>query len=134
MDKEIWKPVEGYTGYEVSNMGKVRKCGHADTLRIVKGYGMRRVTLRKKDEYHLVVIAKLVLEHFVSKMPAGHKATCIDGNYEHLSVDNLCWVVRRKKRYKRHCSKVIKANKEAVSKVVNHINGIKRNGKGKHNN
>lgn len=31
-------------------------------------------------------------------------------------------------------SKVIKANKEAVSKVVNHINWIKRNGKGKHNN
>lgn len=134
MEQEIWKPVEGYTGYEVSNMGKVRKCGHTETLRIAKGYGMRRVTLRKKDEYHLVVIAKLVLEHFVSKMPAGYKATCIDGNYEHLSVDNLCWVVRRKKRYKRHCNKVVKANKEAVSKVANHINWIKRNGKGKHNN
>lgn len=134
MEQEIWKPVEGYTGYEVSNMGKVRKCGHSETLRIVKGCGMRRVTLRKKDEYHLVVIAKLVLEHFVNKMPAGHKATCIDGNYEHLSVDNLCWVVRRKKRYNRHCNKSIKADKEAISKVANHINWIKRNGKGKHNN
>lgn len=133
MEQEIWKPVEGYTGYEVSNMGKVRKCGHAETLRIVKGYGMRRVTLRKKDEYHLVVIAKLVLEHFVSKMPAGHKAACIDGNYEHLSVDNLCWVVRRKKRYNRQCNK-IKADKEAVSRIENHIKWIKRNGKRKHNN
>lgn len=102
MENEKWKPVEGYAGYEVSNMGVVRKIGTHTPLRFVAGYGMRRVTLRSGDNYRLVVVARIVLEAFVCPQPAGHKPSVIDGNYEHLCLDNLEWVERHKKFYKKN--------------------------------
>lgn len=102
MENEIWKPVEGYAGYEVSNMGEVRKIGTDIALRFVAGYGMRRVTLRSGDNYMLVVVARIVLEAFVCPQPAGYKPNVKDGNYEHLSLDNLEWVECRKKFYKKN--------------------------------
>lgn len=97
---EVWKTIEGYEHYEVSSWGNVRKLGSSNYLKMCNGYGMRRVALRYKDEFRLVVIAKLVLEAFVCKQPDGHKPFCLDGNYEHLYVENLQWVVRRRKHYK----------------------------------
>ena len=97
---EQWKEVAGYANYEVSNLGRVRKKSTGKLVHMCKGYGMRRVVLRYKDEFRLLQLAKLVLEAFVSKQPEGYKPYCIDGNYEHLNVENLCWVVRRKKNYK----------------------------------
>lgn len=80
-------------------MGVVRKVGTNKPLRFVAGYGMRRVTLRSGDDYRLVVVARIVLEAFICPQPLGYKPNVIDGNYEHLSLDNLEWVERRKKFY-----------------------------------
>ena len=80
-------------------MGNVRKKGQIKLLKICTGYGMRRVVLRAGDDFHLVAIAKLVLEAFVGEMPEGMKPNCIDGNYENLCLTNLCWVERRKRKY-----------------------------------
>lgn len=98
--QEKWKGIEGYSNYEISSWGRVRKKSTGKLVHICKGYGMRRVVLRYKDEFRLLVVAKLVLEAFVSKQPAGCKPFCIDGNYEHLYLENLTWVERRKKVYK----------------------------------
>lgn len=98
--QEQWETIAGYNGlYEVSNMGNVRKKGQIKLLKICTGYGMRRVVLRAGDDFHLVAIAKLVLEAFVGEMPEGMKPNCIDGNYENLCLTNLCWVERRKRKY-----------------------------------
>lgn len=99
METETWKPVANYVGYEVSNKGRVRKIGFKQCLRFVAGFGMRRVTLHIGREYKLCVVATLVLEAFVCPQPIGYKPNVIDGNYEHLSVENLEWVERRKKHY-----------------------------------
>lgn len=98
--QEQWETIAGYNGlYEVSNMGNVRKKGQIKLLKICTGYGMRRVVLRAGDDFHLVAIAKLVLEAFVGEMSEGMKPNCIDGNYENLCLTNLCWVERRKRKY-----------------------------------
>lgn len=98
--QEQWETIAGYNGlYEVSNMGNVRKKGQIKLLKICTGYGMRRVVLRAGDDFHLVAIAKLVLEAFVGEMPEGMKPNCIDCNYENLCLTNLCWVERRKRKY-----------------------------------
>lgn len=102
--KEQWRDIEGYH-YEVSNHGKVRNKHTGKLVRICKGYGMRRVVLRYKDEYHLLVLGKLVLEAFECKQPDGCKPFCLDGNYEHLYIENLAWVERRRKSYKYKRSK-----------------------------
>lgn len=110
--QEQWKTVAGYNSlYEVSDMGNVRKKGQGKFLKICTGYGMRRVVLRAGDDFHLVAIAKLVLEAFIGEMPEGMKPNCIDGNYENLCLTNLCWVERRKRKY-------IKAKKMSVRHVI----------------
>ena len=122
--QEQWETIAGYNGlYEVSNMGNVRKKGQIKLLKICTGYGMRRVVLRAGDDFHLVAIAKLVLEAFVGEMPEGMKPNCIDGNYENLCLTNLCWVERRKRKY----TKAKKVNvrhiitKEALQKHSKYI-------------
>lgn len=105
MNSEVWLPVEGYTGYECSNYGRVRKTGANVDLRFVSGYGMRRVTLRKGDDFVLVVVADIILTAFVCSKPAGMKANVIDGNYENLALPNLQWVKRKRDKYtRRHSS------------------------------
>lgn len=101
MDSEVWRPVQGYTGYECSNYGRVRKTGASVDLRFVQGYGMRRVTLRKGKRYLLVVVADIILTAFVCPKPQGMKAYVLDGNYENLALPNLQWVKRKRDKYKR---------------------------------
>jgi hypothetical protein len=123
---EEWKPVNGYAGYEVSDAGNVRKIGQTKYLKRCTGYGMRRVVLRKGDDFHLIAIAKLVLEAFVSKKPSGMKPSCIDGNYENLQVTNLCWVERRQKKYKKHKYKPVKRNVDIDKIMIRHFEWIQR--------
>lgn len=111
-EQEEWRAIEGYHNYEVSSWGRVRKKSTGKLVRMCKGYGMRRVVLRYKDEFRLIVLAKLVLEAFVCKQPAGCKPYCLDGNYEHLYTENLKWVERRRKEYKYDRSRYYKQSKK----------------------
>lgn len=129
MDSEVWRPVQGYTGYECSNYGRVRKTGAGVDLRFVSGYGMRRVTLRKGDDYVLVVVADIILTAFVCPKPAGMKAYVIDGNYENLALPNLLWVKRKRDKYERRYKPKRKAKPSAQAawllKCINEINDSK---------
>ena len=124
MDSEVWLPVQGYTGYECSNYGRVRKAGAGVDLRFVPGYGMRRVTLRKGDDYVLVVVADIILTAFVCPKPAGMKAYVIDGNYENLALPNLQWVKRKRDKYVRSRAKKKPISPKAawVLKRINELN------------
>lgn len=124
MDSEVWLPVQGYTGYECSNYGRVRKAGAGVDLRFVSGYGMRRVTLRKGDDFVLVVVADIILTAFVCPKPAGMKAYVIDGNYENLALPNLQWVQRKRDKYTRKSKPKKKPSAKAVwlQKRINEIN------------
>jgi hypothetical protein len=123
---EQWRPVMGYGGYEVSNLGNVRKQGQTKHLKRCTGYGMRRVVLRSGNDFHLISVAKLVLEAFTGKMPKGMKPSCMDGNYEHLALDNLSWVVRRQKKYKKTKRQPPKPNKEIEERMKIHAEYIKK--------
>lgn len=132
MNSEVWLPVQGYTGYECSNYGRVRKTGANVDLRFVSGYGMRRVTLRKGDDFVLVVVADIILTAFVCSKPAGMKANVIDGNYENLALPNLQWVKRKRDKYTRRSSK--KKQQQPTHNypawLLKRINEINNNGKG----
>lgn len=123
MDSEVWRPVKGYTGYECSNYGRVRKTGASVDLRFVSGYGMRRVTLRKGDDYVLVVVADIILTAFVCEKPVGMKAYVIDGNYENLALPNLKWVKRKRDKYVRN-KKIKSTQSERYARLLKRINDI----------
>lgn len=124
---EIWKPVAGHDGYEVSNLGRVRSLD-----RIIKRRASRAqpngamVHLKGKpispgvsSSGHLLVmlgrgaprlIHRLVLEAFIGPCPDGMEALHFDDVKSHNHLGNLRWGTRsenlkdmyRNKRIKDH--------------------------------
>lgn len=101
MNEEIWKPVVGFNGYEVSDIGNVRswknnQCGRRLFPKILrprdcKGY-LANTLLRCSDKKFVSkCVHILVLEAFVCKRPTGLQACHNDGNRLNNSVENLRW-------------------------------------------
>jgi hypothetical protein len=104
MTDEIWKPIPGFDGYEVSNNGRVRSYfkhagRHWDKLetpqRILsakparKGY--RQVRIRGTDgKYYLRLIHQLVMLAFRGPRPDGLEVCHGDGN----KLNNWLWNLR----------------------------------------
>lgn len=105
---EIWKPINGYDGHEVSNLGRIRSIDHYVNghnvhtrklyKKLVKGrirtldtnkYGYFMVRLKSKGKYHTV--HRLVCEAFLANeqnLPSiNHK----DFNKKNNHVSNLEW-------------------------------------------
>jgi hypothetical protein len=102
--KEIWKEIEGYSGYEISNHGNVRcwnnqnGCGQRLTsprpLKLSKFVGKNyyKVALKNKDGRKDRRIHQLVLEAFVGPRPTPkHVVLHLDDNGLNNYVDNLAW-------------------------------------------
>lgn len=106
---EEWRAVVGYTGYEVSNFGRVRSLDrvipyfhpiNGDIHRHHHGTMLRPGTM--KSGHLLVVLGKgnnalvhhLVLEAFVGPAPEGMECRHWDGDPANNHADNLIWGTR----------------------------------------
>lgn len=99
---EVWKPIAGYPGYEVSDLGQVRswrsrngkgmaKTPHLLTPLPFVGRPYLRVSLMLdgKASYHRV--HRLVLQTFVGPCPDGLEGCHNDGNPRNNALSNLRW-------------------------------------------
>lgn len=94
MGKEIWKTIDGFPKYQVSNFGKVRGIGrHGNTykpLRLANFRGYRTVLLypgRIRRRIH-----RLVLEAFVGPKPSPEHVAChLNDIKDDNRVENLVW-------------------------------------------
>lgn len=90
-EEEIWKPVEGYETYYVSNLGKV-KTPRGKLLKEhlnYKGYPM--MTLSKNNKRKMISLHRLVAKAFI---PNPNQLPCInhiDENKTNNCVNNLEW-------------------------------------------
>lgn len=100
--EEQWKPVVGFEGYEVSDLGRVRcwrpingQAKPPTEPRVLKPGldtdGYLGVTLRKDCRSHTRKIHRLVLEAFVGIKPAGMETRHLNGVRSDNQLVNLTW-------------------------------------------
>lgn len=86
--QEIWKDIEGYEGYKVSNLGHVKSKKCVLKQFVSKGYLTVRLNNKTKRVHRLVAITFLSNEY--NKKEVDH----IDGNPLNNNVENLRWATR----------------------------------------
>lgn len=99
---EIWKNIEGFEGYQISNLGRVKSFKRTKE-RILKGSitgGYIQVEIDKK----LKSIHQLVAIAFLNHKPCGHKLVVnhIDHNKLNNKVENLEIVNQRENANRKH--------------------------------
>jgi hypothetical protein len=102
---EIWRPIAGRDGYEVSDLGRVRSVDRVLARRLrsgrivyanlkgreLKRHKLRHGYLRARLGQGQACVHQLVLEAFVGPRPAGHQAAHGDGNPGNNVLSNLRW-------------------------------------------
>ena len=91
---EIWKDIEGFPGYQISNLGKVKSFKGLKP-RILKqcldGKGYLQTSFNKKS----IKIHSLVITHFGSPKPTPlHECNHIDGDKTNNWWNNLEWMTK----------------------------------------
>lgn len=91
--KEIWKPIEGFDGYMVSNHGRVN--GKRKMLKPSGGTtGYLHVTLFKNGERHTKLVHRLVADAFIPNPNNLPVVNHIDENRANNHVENLEWTTQ----------------------------------------
>lgn len=95
MDKEIWLPVVGFDGYQVSSYGRVRGV-RGRLLKPHPNYGYPLVKLSKNGRSFARRIYRLVCEAFHGPKPSpSHQVAHADGVRENNYYLNLRWATPR---------------------------------------
>ena len=121
--EEIWKTIEGYEKYQISNYGNVRHLDfhrqrYCNTIKQnKKPNGYKRVILSKEGITRSLYVHRLVASAFIpnqeNKRCVNHK----DGNRENNRVDNLEWVTHSENSI--HSYRVLgyKMSLETITKI-----------------
>lgn len=89
---EVWRNIDGFPGYSVSNLGRVR-----GPIAILKPYRSRysQVTLYRHGEKHLRHVHRLVCQAFHGDQPSpDHEVAHGDGDPHNNAAKNLRWATR----------------------------------------
>lgn len=89
---EIWKHIEGYSNYSISNMGRIKNLKTNKFLKPVdSGNGYVRVALYSNGEKQLVSVHRLVALTFIPNPKNLSQVNHKDENKSNNTVDNLEW-------------------------------------------
>jgi hypothetical protein len=124
----VWKPIDGYSSYEVSNTGKVRKTSTKRELTPEIHYGKDknepyiRYQISDGGKTKHLRVNRVVAYAFLGKpsqpgMEVDHK----DGNRKNNKVSNLEWVTpeeNQRRRRERAKNKTTTAPRRSIRDVV----------------
>lgn len=89
---ETWRPIPGFPGYEVSDLGRVR---NTRTNAVLKQFrtdrGKMQVTLVRNGGRFCFRVHRLVLTAFIGPPPIGMEGCHNDGDPGNNRLDNLRW-------------------------------------------
>lgn len=102
---EVWRPVVGFAGYEVSNLGRVRSLRKRPTgqswarskdgvlAQWIDRGGYAGVNLVLDGKRFYIQVHRLVLKTFCGPCPEGFQADHFDSIRDHNTVMNLRWLL-----------------------------------------
>lgn len=100
--REVWKDIIGYEGlYQVSNLGNVKSLGNSFSRkeRFLKlspqSKGYLTVVLQKNATRKMVLVHRLVAEHFIDNTESKLQVNHINSDKTDNRVENLEWVSYR---------------------------------------
>lgn len=100
-EKEIWKPIEGYSDYMVSDQGRIKsiKFGKERILKphANKTTGYLQCCFRQDGKQKLVFVHRLVAIAFVQNDDPEHKTDVshLDESRDNNCASNLCWATTK---------------------------------------
>ena len=124
---EIWKPIDGFDGYEISNLGRVKsyKIDKENGIimkpyKTTKGYLQIDISLdgrKRKNRKHLAV-HRLVALAFIPNPDNLPEVNHKDENKENNCVDNLEWCTTKYNcNYGNHCENVAQAIRKDIYSI-----------------
>lgn len=94
--QEVWKKIEGYPLYSVSNFGQIR---NDKTNKILKGgpdtYGYPIVILCNNGQKRTRTVHRIVAEAFIPNPQNKPQVNHIDGDKKNNCISNLEWVTNQ---------------------------------------
>lgn len=108
-DIELWKDIEEFPGYKISNFGKVSFKGINKEIKKKITYSSKKETnshlYLKLDKYYngrlYMPVAKTVLAYFGETKPLNWLSLSveyIDGDYKNCNITNLKWSTKKRSR------------------------------------
>lgn len=99
MKNEMWLPIEGWSAYEVSSIGRVRRVGGTAKCRqtrilktSINDKGYMQAHLRDAGREKNVPVHRLVALAFLGQAPSPqHEVAHLDGNGRNPCLTNLAW-------------------------------------------
>lgn len=100
MKEEIWKSIEGYPNYEVSNLGNVRSLNYRNTnnnklLKQLDKNSYKKVFLWKNGERKCFYVHRLVAQAFILNPDNLPQINHIDEDKTNNCVENLEWCTQK---------------------------------------
>ena len=129
--EEIWKNIEEYPNYQVSNMGRVKRLStgyYRRTEKILKpqlqNNGYLHIKLSQKDKTKCILVHRLVAQVFIPNPNNLPQVNHINEDKTDNRVENLEWCTQKYNiNYGNGISKRVKTNKEnGTYKKIGEIN------------
>lgn len=93
LDGEIWRPINGFENYQISNYGRIRKGLKLKTL-TPNSDGYIKTSLTNNGEKRTFYVHRLVAEHFLSSWDPSLTVNHIDENKANNHISNLQMMTR----------------------------------------
>lgn len=122
--KEQWKPIEGYSGYELSNHGRVWGYYRNKLLKpLLNSGGYLQVELWKNGRGKRFLIARLVAEAFIPNPKNLATVNHIDEIKTNNHINNLEWMSNANNIRYSQCRPVLQIDRN-TSKIIKEHEGV----------
>ena len=105
MQNEIWKQIEGYENYSVSDHGNIRDDKRGRIKKLSNDNGYLKTGLNKDDEQKMKKVHILVAQAFIPNPQDKETVDHIDNNKNNNNVLNLRWATRVEQQHNKGISK-----------------------------